>query len=55
MKLWKTDTEYKVGDRVMVLGKEYECTKDHKSNIFADEFFGKQTAQKTQEKVWKQV
>jgi hypothetical protein len=55
---WVTDTEYKVGDKIKLFPWEdhaYECLRDHKSNVFADELFGKHTAQKTVEKAWKKV
>jgi hypothetical protein len=50
---WKTETEYSVGDRVVVWDEVYECTVAHKSNIFADAFFGKDNARVTIPVSWK--
>lgn len=52
---WKTDTEYLKGAQVLVYGRAYECLADHKSNIFADDLFGKSTEKKTLPVVWTRV
>jgi chitodextrinase len=40
MQEWRTDTEYKVGDRVAMFGTTWTCVIAHKSNVFGNDLFG---------------